>query len=730
MYAFVMARSVAGGDATEQTRLTATATSFQPDQGNEPDKAVDGDEKTFWHSAWNPHALLPQSITVDQGTPGTVACLAYLPRQSGGSNGTITTYNIYVSTDGKDFTKVVSAGKWPANAARKFANFPATPARYVRLEAVEGVGGFASAAEISLSATPILYSPNQVTVLSPAYCSDIQGDTTLSIAAPGMTSAVVKCWKQGDGFGSDSTVGTVTFDSQGKGSILFKANEYPHGPLSVRISASHGKVNDNCYLQLYNKGGVSWNEEMPKDAPPPAAGMTLVFADDFSGPLSISGDAKAKYYDHKPGGGDFSSLPFTSFAAANNPFARVDNYLRIRASEKANSSGLISSLKENGTGTTTSLPCYFECRFIAQTATGTWPGFWIMTDYMTERLKHAEKHGPDELDIIEAYGGEGPGRPNAYDKYRITSHFWEQGSTGKSQKGVDNAISMHELGGKSTWSDTFHTYGCKITATDTIYYCDNIEVGRHPTGAVSKQYPFFFLINLATGGGWPVDLSRYDGTADMYVKYVTVWHSGGNADAKALETTSTAGTASTVETTPKVESPSKTEKLTMKKGSPNPATALDPASDNSVDGVTLCWFNGKLKWGKVGILREGEETPWFNGATPRESTNADGQPYKFRKENIPGGSINQWDAYAAHGDFPIKAGDKLFVYVFLDPQDPPFEILLQLRANNSYDHRAFWGTVNKITHMEPPLTGPLPAAGKWIRLEVDPSVLNVGVKSK
>lgn len=146
--------------------------------------------------------------------------------------------------------------------------------------------------------------------------------------------------------------------------------------------------------------------------------------------------------------------------------------------------------------------------------------------------------------------------------------------------------------------------------------------------------------------------------------------------------------------------------------------------------MTLCCFNGKLKWGKVGTLHDGVEAPWFDGATALESTNAGEGPYKFRKENAPGGSISQWDAYAAHGDFPIRAGDKLFVYVLLFPEDPPFEVLLQLRASGSYDHRAFWGTANKVTHMEPPLAGPLPATGKWVRLEVDPSVLNVGLKTK
>ena len=86
---------------------------------------------------------------------------------------------------------------------------------------------------------------------------------------------------------------------------------------------------------------------------------------------------------------------------------------------------------------------------------------------------------------------------------------------------MHDPIHMNRVG--AAWFETFHTYGCKITETDTIYYCDDIEVGRHATLPLSKREPFFFLINLATGGGWPVDLSRYHGTADLYVDYVRVY---------------------------------------------------------------------------------------------------------------------------------------------------------------------------------------------------------------
>jgi len=324
----------------------------------------------------------------------------------------------------------------------------------------------------------------------------------------------------------DSFVATVVLDPKGSGSFLFPAEGYPHGPITVRITAESGAVKDNCYLQLYNKGGVSWNEGIPKDPPPAAKGMALVFADDFSGPLSISSaDPKAAYYDHKPGGGDFSTLPFTGHNSPGNPFAQVETYLRIRASEKAHSAGLISSLKNDGSGIKASLPCYFECRFIGPNAIGTWPAFWLLTDW-----DPAQGHkGPcDELDIIEAYGGEGPHEPNAYDKYEITPHAWNQGQPGKAaearaQAEIHNPVSMKKAGIPSTWYEAFHTYGCKITETNTIYYCDNIEVGRHQTLEASRKHSFYFLINLATGAGWPVDLSRYDGVADMYVDYVRVY---------------------------------------------------------------------------------------------------------------------------------------------------------------------------------------------------------------
>ncbi len=180
-------------------------------------------------------------------------------------------------------------------------------------------------------------------------------------------------------------------------------------------------------------------------------------------------------------------------------------------------------MKSDGSGVKATVPCYFEARFIGPNAVGAWPAFWLLTDNLSNVNQPC-----DELDILEAYGGEGPGHPNAHDIYMITPHAWSQkGSAAEALTDkfyrTKSPTHMSRFGIPSTWYEAMHTYGCKITETDTIYYCDNIEVVRHPTLPVSKQKPLFFMLNLATGGGWPVDLSRYHGTADMYIDFVRVY---------------------------------------------------------------------------------------------------------------------------------------------------------------------------------------------------------------
>ena len=76
----------------------------------------------------------------------------------------------------------------------------------------------------------------------------------------------------------------------------------------------------------------------------------------------------------------------------------------------------------------------------------------------------------------------------------------------------------------------------------------------------------------------------------------------------------------------------------------------------------------------------------------------------------------------------LNTSAKLFAYVFLDPANPPQEIMLQWH-DKSWEHRAYWGE-NQIPwgKSESPSRrhmGPLPKAGEWTRLEVDASAVGL-----
>lgn len=138
-------------DLVPQSEISATSTNAEP--GYEASQAIDADYTSLWHTEFSPDTPpLPQSITLDLGDSYNVETLLYLPRQSQ-RNGMITEYNIYLSSDGETFNKATS-GSWPIGPETKTATLsPPQQARYVRLEAVEGNDGFASAAEINIAKT-------------------------------------------------------------------------------------------------------------------------------------------------------------------------------------------------------------------------------------------------------------------------------------------------------------------------------------------------------------------------------------------------------------------------------------------------------------------------------------------------------------------------------------------------------------------------------------------------
>lgn len=368
-----------------------------------------------------------------------------------------------------------------------------------------------------------------IQIVEPMCRTDVKGTVKVTFKAPGMDHAKAMCWSQPRGkkglhWGMDVnlTPKGIKLDEQGVGSFTVNANKFPAGPMNVRIYAQNKEGKKDFFeLQLYNTGGVAWNQGIPDTIPHAAQGLQVVFSDDFDGPLSISNDGRnARYCAHKPRFGDFSGWQFSDVDGPNNPFEQRDTYLKIKARKpegSKGSSGLIASANMDGEGFWVQAPFYMECRFTAQSVPGAWPAFWTIT-----RLDQGTQG--DELDIVEAYGGVGKGNPN-HPGYSLVSHFWEQKNPdGTKKKEYSRVVPITEMGGKSYWSHTFHTYGLYVGKEETVYYFDDMEVMRHPTNDESLN-PHIFLINYAIGGisGWPIDIERYGNGSDMYVDFVRVF---------------------------------------------------------------------------------------------------------------------------------------------------------------------------------------------------------------
>jgi Glycosyl hydrolase family 59/F5/8 type C domain/Domain of Unknown Function (DUF1080) len=121
--------------------------------------AIDGRPESFWHSRFGPSLPLPQSLTIDLGSVREVDGLTYQPRLDNNKNGMITGYNVLLSTDGQNFTQVVTSGQWPVSTATKIAAWPAQDARYVRLVAIAGVNNQATAGEVNVTTTNLAQPP-------------------------------------------------------------------------------------------------------------------------------------------------------------------------------------------------------------------------------------------------------------------------------------------------------------------------------------------------------------------------------------------------------------------------------------------------------------------------------------------------------------------------------------------------------------------------------------------
>ena len=130
------------------------------------------------------------------------------------------------------------------------------------------------------------------------------------------------------------------------------------------------------------------------------------------------------------------------------------------------------------------------------------------------------------------------------------------------------------------------------------------------------------------------------------------------------------------------------------------------------------------------------------GAVPDGTSKADSWKWISKPEPVFSGNLAHTQGGNEQGpgvrqhfferaEHPLKVGpnDVLFTYVYLDPKNPPKEIMLQWFFQNSFEHRAYWGedsiTWGQNFSASRLPKGPLPKLGEWVRLEVIAAQLGV-----
>jgi hypothetical protein len=136
------------------------------------------------------------------------------------------------------------------------------------------------------------------------------------------------------------------------------------------------------------------------------------------------------------------------------------------------------------------------------------------------------------------------------------------------------------------------------------------------------------------------------------------------------------------------------------------------------------------------------DTVWFDDAMPAGAVPAgDSESWSWAQsgpvpfsgtvahQSATVAAIHQHYFYNATQTLPVAAGEKLYAYVYLDPTNPPGQVMLQWYEAGSWEHRAYWGANQLPWGVDGTASrrymGLLPATGQWVRLEVPASQVDL-----
>ena len=256
-------------------------------------------------------------------------------------------------------------------------------------------------------------------------------------------------------------------------------------------------------------------------SPPPRPGWTLVWSDEFNGPDASPVDT-SKWVRESGGNGwgnqeleYYTTRPENAFQQGGNLVIKVlqekytgaDGVARDYTSARLKTAGKFSQKYGR-----------FEARIKIPQGQGIWPAFWMLGDDIS---KIGWPKG-GEIDIMENIG-----------KEPATVHGTIHGPGYSGDKGIGLPYS---LPADQHFADDFHVFAVEWEPKAIRFYVDEhlyatLTPTDLPKGAKwVYNHPFFMLLNVAVGGGWP---GNPDATTQlpqtMLVDYVRVYMHAGRA---------------------------------------------------------------------------------------------------------------------------------------------------------------------------------------------------------
>src|SRR4029077_16612817 len=160
---------------------------------------------------------------------------------------------------------------------------------------------------------------------------------------------------------------------------------------------------------------------------------------------------------------------------------------------------------------------------------------------------------------------------------------------------------------------------------------------------------------------------------------------------------------------------------------------------HTLNGMAYPLYDGCGRWDYAGKVAT--STVWVEDAVPAgAAVGGIGEGWNWVSSNPAPFSgarahqsallsgLHQHYFYNATARLSVAVGDTLFAYVYLDPANPPREVMLHW-YDGSWEHAAYWGanligwgTDGTVCRR---YMGPLPAAGQWVRLAVPASLVGL-----